>query len=341
MSPPADLLVASAGSSVEGRGTADVVALGALDVVRRLLDAEEHRDTMRYRRLLHTAVRETVNGAPSAEGADEATAAAARAWSLSPQGRRVVDDVHDLGSHATVRYRLFGAVPAATGAHDAGAWYGYSVYEVVDGLVVRALHQLAPAPRRDGVPAAPAPTAVPSAPAPSTAAAAGAEVVAPAPGESAATAARPWWRRAIGLLAAVVGFVLTEPLWAAPVVATTAWAGPAVGFATMLPLYGGVSFAVSLVLIRHAGGRGRPGRLECALGVEADRPGARRIRRLVQTGRAAGFVLSSVLLGSIATTWLLLQLGRREHVVRDSALSAAIFGVSFVAFYTGLASLVF
>ena len=67
----------------------------------------------------------------------------------------------------------------------------------------------------------------------------------------------------------------------------------------------------------------------------------RLVRRLVHTGRLIGFVLSSMLLGGIVTTWLLIQLGRRRHIRREAMASSLIFSTFFVGFYAGIASLIF
>ena len=48
-----------------------------------------------------------------------------------------------------------------------------------------------------------------------------------------------------------------------------------------------------------------------------------------------------MLFGGIITTWLLVQFGRTMHIRREAMVSSLIFSVGFVAFYAGVASLVF
>jgi hypothetical protein len=98
---------------------------------------------------------------------------------------------------------------------------------------------------------------------------------------------------------------------------------------------------VSLLVIRRAKTRDTNSRFERLLSGQADRRSLRRVRRLVRAGTVIGFVLSSMLFGSIITTWLLVQFGRQGHIRRDAMLSSLIFSAWFVGFYAGIASLIF
>ena len=124
-----------------------------------------------------------------------------------------------------------------------------------------------------------------------------------------------------------------------PVSVVAAVYSPRVAFALFFPLFLALEWALSLWLIGHAGkGHGR-GRLERLLTHELDRPKLRGIRQLVVTGTVLGFVASSIVLGGVATTWLLWLLGRRDHIRRDSFVACAVFAAALVATYAGLVSI--
>jgi hypothetical protein len=135
--------------------------------------------------------------------------------------------------------------------------------------------------------------------------------------------------------------LVVEPVWAAPVVATTAWRGGTLAFAVWVPLYFALGYGASLLVIWRAARRAPAGWFERWLREGADRPYLRRVRRLVQAGTLIGFVLSSMLFGALVTTWLLMELGRRTHIRRHALVSSLIFSISFVGFYAGLSSLIF
>ena len=146
--------------------------------------------------------------------------------------------------------------------------------------------------------------------------------------------------RLIGGLTVLLSLLVAEPVWAAPVVATTAWRGGGLAFALLVPVYFALGYIASRMVIRRAKGTAS-GWLERWLSGGADRRYLQGVRRLVQAGTVIGFVLSSMLFGAIITTWLLLQLGRNRHIRRDAAVSSFIFSVGFVGFYAGIASLIF
>ena len=139
----------------------------------------------------------------------------------------------------------------------------------------------------------------------------------------------------------MLSMLVAEPVWAAPVVATTAWRGGGLAFALLVPIYFALGYIASIVVIRRATKSATTGWFERWLSEGADRRYLRRVRRLVQAGTLIGFILSSMLFGAIITTWLLLQLGRHRHIRRDAAASSLIFSVGFVGFYAGIASLIF
>jgi hypothetical protein len=320
----------------------------SIGIVRGLLDAEERRDLARYRQLLADDYVEQVNGQTITSDADDAAYAAARGWALSPQAHRIVDDIHATSGFVTVRYRLVDALPpGAPASTKPAAYVGYSVYRADDGHVRHALHHIAlpsaPPVTRLGTDAAPGlEVEVPSGLVPDVIDLRdGAPTLTPAPTQLVGTPARSWPRRVLAALGIIVGIVITEPLFAAPVIAMAAWAGGLRTFLVLVPIYFVGSLALSLLVIARSARQSPAGRLERLLTAEVDRSYLRRIRRLVQAGRVLGFVLASMFLGSVATTWLLIQLEQTAHLRRSAAVSSVLFALYFVGFYAGLTALLF
>lgn len=133
-------------------------------------------------------------------------------------------------------------------------------------------------------------------------------------------------------------YLWDDVFWAVPVIEASRRFGPALAFVTFAVLYGGGSFVASLWVVRlhDAWSSGRPSRLAAWFDRQERRGRARRSVRMLAAGRTVGFVLSSWLLGGIATTWLLLHLGRRQNITSRAALASAIFAVTFVGSYVGL-----
>lgn len=141
-----------------------------------------------------------------------------------------------------------------------------------------------------------------------------------------------------GLVAVAVLYLWDDLFWAAPVVAVSRRVGPLWAFVVFTLLYGWGSFVISLWIVRVHDARsgGRSSRLARWLDRQEQRARTRRTVRMLAAGRALGFVLSSWLLGAIVTTWLLLHLDRRRNITARSALSSAIFAVTFVGSYVGI-----
>ena len=298
------------------------------DLVRRLLDADAHHDLAGYRALLADEFTERTEGEITSRRADDAAYAAARSWALAPSAYRQIDDISEAPSCVTVRYRLDRAVPPGITAHERpGNFLGFSIYETRDGHIIRAGHFFSEQRESERREVASAPSV-------------DAEGLA-SRSEGRSGLARTRRRRVVGALTVLLSLLVAEPVWAAPVVATTAWRGGGLAFALLVPIYFALGYIASLVVIRRATTRATTGWFERWLSEGADRRYLRRVRRLVQAGTLVGFILSSMLFGAIVTTWLLLQLGRNRHIRRDAATSSLIFSVGFVGFYAGIASLIF
>jgi hypothetical protein len=147
---------------------------------------------------------------------------------------------------------------------------------------------------------------------------------------------------------ATAGFVALY-LWddlilAAPIVAANrAWGTwPTLVFFTLA--YGFGSFVIAMLVVRisdrHEHQHAEPGRVTRWLQKESTRRRGVWGQRLVATGSIVAFVISSVVVGGILTTWLVWLAGRREHIARTAALSSLLFGLMFTATYTGLVELV-
>ncbi|MEO5840780.1 MAG: nuclear transport factor 2 family protein [Acidimicrobiales bacterium] len=286
------------------------------ELVRRLLDADAHHDFAGYRALLADEFTERTEGRVTSGRGDDAAYAAARSWVLAPSAHRRVDDINEAPGYVTVRYRLDQAVPPGVAVRERpGNFLGYSVYETREGHIIRAGHFFSEQREPEVAPPAISTTDV-------------------------AARRRTHRNRLLGGLGVLLSLLVAEPVWAAPVVATTAWRGGGLAFALLVPVYFALGYVASLVVIRRAKGSAS-GWFERWVSGGADRRYLRGVRRLVQAGTVIGFVLSSMLFGSIVTTWLLLHLGRTRHIRRDAAVSSLIFSAGFVGFYAGIASLFF
>jgi hypothetical protein len=292
-------------------------------LVGRLLDAERRRDLARYRELLADDFTEQTDDLPEIRDAEDAVYAAARSWALAPTGHLTVDDIHETAGCVTVRYRLDDALPiGAPPDRRPASFLGYSIYETADGHIIRAAHFLRERDR-------------------STTVTSRTSEAPPASSDSPRPRRRSRGRRLLGGLAVALTALLSEPLYAAPVVATTAWRNGALAFAIWAPIYFALGYAAASIVVRRVGRRAPVSWFDRWLRKGAERRSMRRIRRLVQAGTWLGFALSSAIFGGIVTTWLLMELGRRDHIRPLALASSAIFAVSFVGLYAGLASLVF
>jgi hypothetical protein len=302
--------------------TTQTTTLGPAELVRRLLDADAHHDLAGYRALLADEFTEQTEGEITSRRGDDAAYAAARAWALAPSAYRTIEDINEAPGCVTVRYRLDGAVPVgvATGERP-GNFLGYSIYETRDGHVIRAGHFFSE--QRGQEPPRTAPLEQPAAP----------------HEESARRRSRR--HPVLSGLTLLLSLLIAEPVWAAPVVATTAWRNGLVAFTLFVPLYFALGYGASLVVIRRSSTTNATGWFERWLSGGAERRYLRPVRGLVQAGTVIGFVLSSMLFGGIITTWLLVQFGRTMHIRREAMVSSLIFSVGFVGFYAGVASLVF
>ena len=158
---------------------------------------------------------------------------------------------------------------------------------------------------------------------------------------------RSVWRVLVIAVVIVVGVALDEAIVSAPVIATTAWAGPLPAFVAFVTLYGVAGFFVALVVVRAYERRlgGRHGRLQMWIESRMERRSetrrARWASRLLKTGSLVSFAVSSILLGGILTTWLVRSAGRSRGIVGVAAASTVLWAVPFVGMYCGLARAVF
>lgn len=142
-----------------------------------------------------------------------------------------------------------------------------------------------------------------------------------------------------GVAALVAVYLWDDLIFAAPVVATTAWLGPVAAFVVFAPLYAVGSWIIALAAVRayDRSAAGRPSKLASWLESQRARQRSTWGRRLLDSGKLIGFVASSFLVGGILTTWFLRYSGRRDGIARLAAWSCGIFGVTFVGLYSGLA----
>jgi hypothetical protein len=146
---------------------------------------------------------------------------------------------------------------------------------------------------------------------------------------------------AVGACGAVVLYVWDDVLWAAPIGAVVQLVGALAAFAVFAALYGVGSYAIAMWGVRAYERRAtRPSRLAEWVARARDARRSRWGERLLRSGRAAGFLISSFALGGILTTWLLRYAGVEEGIARLAAMSSAIFGLTFAGFYAGLFGLI-
>lgn len=147
----------------------------------------------------------------------------------------------------------------------------------------------------------------------------------------------------VTVLSVVVLYVWDDFLFAGPIVAVTAIAGPWIAFVLFSVLYSAGSFVLAILGIRayDRWSRGEPSRLAEWLAKQRERRRARWTHQLLESSRLLGFVLASFVLGGVLTTFFIRYSGRTDGIERIAALSCVIFGITFTAVYTGAASAIF
>ncbi|MCU1455254.1 MAG: hypothetical protein JWN46_3400 [Acidimicrobiales bacterium] len=166
--------------------------------------------------------------------------------------------------------------------------------------------------------------------------------IAASPG--AAASPRNGWRRA-GIAGATLGVIVVylwdDLLFAAPVLAATRWWGPGVAFVVLAPAYFGGSVALALLAVRayDRSTTGTPSRMARWLERQALGRRGRVGGSLMGAASVLGFVVGSVMLGGVLTTWMVRFSGRRGSMVPVALLSSAIFAVGFVGTYSGIVGL--
>jgi len=160
----------------------------------------------------------------------------------------------------------------------------------------------------------------------------------------------PTPREKAGLVAAVLGvlgvilvYIWDDLIFAAPVIATAGWLGAWPSFLIFSVLYGSGSFLLAMAAVKayEKWSHGESSRLANWLDHQSHSRRGVWASRLMAGGKVLGFVASSFVLGAIATTWLIRYAGRRENLAGVAAVSSAIFGVTFVGSYAGIAALIF
>lgn len=117
-----------------------------IEVVRRVVAADNARDSRAYRALLSDDYRAEVHGQPSVSSGDAEAAGLARYWEGFPDGRVVEEAIHLAGDVVTLRYRLVGTNSGALEGRPATGRRvdvaGCTLLEVVGGRVKRTWRYL-------------------------------------------------------------------------------------------------------------------------------------------------------------------------------------------------------
>ena len=163
-------------------------------------------------------------------------------------------------------------------------------------------------------------------------------------GASGAATAPAWsqgqrWLAGAAALLVVIGlWIANDAVLAAPIAAVTALAGSWFSFALFSVVYSLGSFLLALLALRayERYSKGQPSRLASWLEGQGRSVRFRWARPLAVGGGVLGFVVASIVLGGVLTTWFLRYSGQRRHLVGAAALSSLIFGVTFTATYAGI-----
>ncbi len=141
----------------------------------------------------------------------------------------------------------------------------------------------------------------------------------------------------------VVLYIWDDVILATPIAATSRWLGSGTAFLLLTPVFFVISTFLALAAVRahDRASAGRASRLEKYLTRQTQHRRGRLATRLMRATGVASFVLSSVLVGGMVTTWLMRYGGRREGITAVAVVSSLINAVTFVGIYSGLSSLVF
>ena len=138
-------------------------------------------------------------------------------------------------------------------------------------------------------------------------------------------------------------YVWDDVIFAAPILAVVSWLGPWTAFVVLSVVYAIASFGLAMLAVRAYERRQshKPSRLAEWLDREREKSHGRVAQRVLTAGKHVGFVLSSIFAGGILTTYFLRYAGKTEGLKKRSAISCAIFGVTFVGMYAGIFSILF
>jgi hypothetical protein len=325
----------------------------ALECVRQYVEAENRRDLVHVRALLHDDCAWRVNGHLQATSAGDAARAMAQQWAAAPNPSLCIADVGSVDDWVTVRYQLRDTVHPGTGRR-VDSLLGYTIFEVFGGRILRIWQYVSDPTPPEIEPAVEETTeAVGTAPAndgdhaveamPLRAAL---DAAAPGPPAEPVLATRPrrrGIRRALAIVAVAITVAVNELALSAPVVATAASLGARRALAILTPVYfvGGL---VASALVYWAYGRqvgDRPGMLErFARNLSTSRRGDRVVRVLQRT-RVVGFLLAALIVGGPLLTWALRSMGVRRSLPVLISISCAIWAIAFVGMYAGVGSVLF
>lgn len=307
----------------------------ALECVRQFVEAENRRDLVHVRALLHDECGWRVNGHLVSVGAADTATVLAHDWAAAPSPTLDIEDLGSIGEWVTVRYRLSDAAQPGTGRPVAGL-LGYTVFEVQDSRIIRMwqyvnVHDPAAQSLRSSSHAVEhrlgADASIEPGPPP------------PVPHRP---ARRRLVRRLPAIAAVTVALVLDELFFSTPVVATTARLGAVRTTALLSPIYFVVGLLGCWIVLRiYDRNTGTSsGVLERWATRLANSRHGRAAHRLLRGARIPGFLISAAVLGGPPTVWALRSFGLRRSVWALAVLSSAIFAVTFVGIYAGVASLV-
>lgn len=144
--------------------------------------------------------------------------------------------------------------------------------------------------------------------------------------------------------AGVALFIFDELLFGAPVLAVTKWIGAWPAFLALVPIYFAFDFmlgTLTLEGVKRWQASGRQNKWSKKFSETRDTNVGKFSYWLVVSGGTVGFIVCSFLGTALLTMPIIYLLGRRQNLRVLTALSAAIYALTFVGQYAGIGALLF
>jgi len=144
--------------------------------------------------------------------------------------------------------------------------------------------------------------------------------------------------------AGVLLFVFDEVIFGTPVLAMAKWLGPWTAFFVLLPIYFIFDYMLGTLAlngVKRCKSSGRQNKWSKKFSDTRGSNVGKFSYWLMTAGGSAGFVACSYMGTAFLTMPIVYLLGRRRHLRQLTAISAAIYAITFVGQYAGLGALIF